>query len=95
MNKRKPNILLAIVCVFKGHNVCPDESIVSEYMQDKRNWLCKCHRCGLYEMHDGAIMNDSITLTQRGAMEVKRYFIQDTMEFKRRLEMIFDDEEST
>lgn len=46
-------ILKSIICIFKGHDINPDESIVGDIMIDKRNWLCKCHMCGLYEMHDG------------------------------------------
>ena len=66
-------ILKSIVCLFKGHDINPEESIVTS-MTDKRNWLCKCHRCGLYEMHDGAISNTSITLTRREAIKTKRHF---------------------
>lgn len=67
-------ILKAVVCTFKGHDINPSESIVGDTMIDKRNWLCKCHRCGLYEMHDGAISNLSITLTKREALQVKMEF---------------------
>ena len=66
------NLLKAIICQFKGHDINPDESIVSSVMRDKRNWLCQCHRCGMYEMHDGAITGESVTLTKREAYEVKR-----------------------
>ena len=70
-------ILKAIICLFKGHYINPDESIVGDVMHDKRNWLCKCHRCGLYEMHDGAISNQSITLTKSQAMRTKLEFERD------------------
>lgn len=53
-------------CLFIGHKINIDESIVPS-MIDKRNWICKCHRCGLYEMHDGAISGTSITLSRREA----------------------------
>lgn len=66
-------ILKSIVCLFKGHDINPEESIVPS-MNDNRTWLCKCHRCGLYEMHDGAISNTSITLTRREAIKTKRHF---------------------
>lgn len=33
-------ILKAIICLFKGHDIDPDESIVGDIMIDKRNWLC-------------------------------------------------------
>ena len=64
-------ILKRIICLFKGHDIDPDESIVGDIMNDKRNWLCKCHRCGLYEMHDGAISQVTITLTESSALRTK------------------------
>lgn len=66
------NPLKAVICLFKGHDIDPAESIVSGVMKDKRNWLCQCHRCGLYEMCDGAISGTSVTLTKREAYVVKR-----------------------
>lgn len=78
-------IIKGIVCLFKGHDIDPDESIVGDTMLDKRNWLCQCHRCGLYEMHDGAILNESITLTKNMAMRTKRDFERDMMELNRRI----------
>lgn len=75
-------ILKSIVCLFKGHDINPEESIVTS-MTDKRNWLCKCHRCGLYELHDGAISNTSVTLTRRGAKETKRYLEAEIAEINR------------
>lgn len=66
------NLLKAIICLFEGHDIDPDESIVSGVMKDKRNWLCQCRRCGLYEMRDGAISGMSITLTKKEAYIVKR-----------------------
>ena len=72
-------ILKAIICLFKGHDIDPDESIVRDFMIDKRNWLCKCHRCGLYEMHDGAISQGSITLTKSQALRTKMEFERDVM----------------
>lgn len=64
-----------IGCLLKGHDVYPSESIVADVMIDKRNWLCKCHRCGLYIMHDGAISGLSIPMTERKAFETKDEFI--------------------
>lgn len=64
------NPLKAIICLFEGHDIDPDESII--VMKDKRNWLCQCHRCGLYEIHDGAISGKSVTLTKREAHEIKK-----------------------
>ena len=72
-------ILKAIICLFKGHDVDPDESIVGDIMIDKRNWLCKCHRCGLYEMHDGAMSQMTITLTKSQALRTKMEFERDMM----------------
>lgn len=66
-------ILKSIVCLFKGHDINPEESIVPS-MNDNRTWLCKCHRCGLYEMHDGAILNSSVTVREKTAMKIKRDF---------------------
>ena len=67
-------ILKFPICLIKGHDINPDESIVNDLMIDKRNWLCRCKRCGLYVMHDGAISGLSVTLTRRGAMNIKRDF---------------------
>ena len=33
-----------IICLFKGHDVDPEESIVKDVVIDKRNWICRCHR---------------------------------------------------
>ena len=75
-------VIKAIICLFKGHDINPDESIVGNIMIDKRNWLCKCHRCGLYEMHDGAISNSTITLTKSQALRTKMEFERDFMNMK-------------
>ena len=78
-------ILKAIVCLFKGHDINPDESIIRDTMMDKRNWLCKCHRCGLYEMHDGAISGGTLMITERQAMRLKMEFERDMAELNRRI----------
>ena len=75
-------ILKAVVCLFKGHDIDPEESIVKDIMIDKRNWLCKCHRCGLYEMHDGAISNMTLTLTKSQAFRTKMEFERDVLNFR-------------
>lgn len=80
-------ILKAIVCLFKGHEIDPDESIVGDIMMDKRNWLCKCHRCGLYLMHDGAISGGTLVMPERMAMRTKMDFERDMAEFERRLNL--------
>jgi len=64
-----------IRCLFKGHDVYPSESIMAGVMIDKRNWLCRCHRCGLYIMHDGAISGLSVPMTEKKAFEIKDEFI--------------------
>ena len=79
-------ILKAVICLFKGHDIDPNESIVGDIMIDKRNWLCKCHRCGLYEMHDGAISNLTITLTKSQAMRTKMEFERDMLNFRQAIE---------
>lgn len=79
-------ILKGVICLFKGHDINPDESIVGDIIMDKRNWICKCHRCGLYEMHDGAISHGSVTLTERQAFRTK-------MELEREMMHIRDMEE--
>jgi hypothetical protein len=81
-------ILKAIICLFKGHDIDPDESIVRDIMIDKRNWLCKCRRCGLYEMHDGAISQGTITLTKRQALRAKMEFERDVMNMSQWLENV-------
>ena len=84
-------ILKGIICLFKGHDIDPDESIVGDIMIDKRNWLCKCHRCGLYEMHDGAISQETITLTESRALRIKMELERETLNLKQFLERIQDD----
>lgn len=79
-------ILKAIICLFKGHDIDPDESIIGDIMTDKRNWLCKCHRCGLYEMHDGAISQMSITLTKSQALRTKMDLERDMMNMRQWIE---------
>ena len=76
-------LIKAIIYMFKCHDINPDESIVKDTMLDKRNWLCKCHRCGLYEMHDGAVGNLNITLTKSQAYRTKMEFERDVLEFQK------------
>ena len=64
-------ILLYPICLVKGHDIDVDESICETF--DKTNWLCRCHRCGLYELHAGAI-NTSITVSRKSAREIKKEF---------------------
>lgn len=85
------NLLKAIICQFKGHDINPDESIID--MRDKRNWLCQCHRCGLYEMHDGAINDISVTLTEKDAYKVKKDFEHQIAEIKKIVNAIEGEQE--
>ena len=66
--------LKAIICLIKGHDIDTDESIISETMRDKRNWLCKCKRCGYYLMHDGALSGLTILLNEKEAYQLKQDF---------------------
>jgi len=83
-------IFRIIECLFKGHDIDPEESIVKDIMLDKRNWLCKCHRCGMYEMHDGAISNQTVTLSERRALRTKLELERDFAEIKRVTKVIND-----
>ena len=87
------NPLKAVICLFKGHDINPDESIIaSDVMKDKRNWLCQCHRCGLYEMRDGAISGMSVTITKREAYRVKKDLEYQIAEIKRLMNTRGNDE---
>ena len=79
-------ILKAVICKFKGHVIDPNESIVGDIMTDKRDWLCKCHRCGLYVMHDGVISNLTTTLTKSQAMQTKMELEQEILKFRQAIE---------
>lgn len=65
-----------IGCLFKGHDVYPSESLVGDVMIDKRNWLCECHRCGLYIAHDGASSGITVPMSRREAYKLKDEFIE-------------------
>ena len=68
-------ILKLPICWVKGHDVNPEESIVADIMPDRRNWLCQCHRCGLYVMNDGAISGMKITITEEEAVAFRFRFL--------------------
>lgn len=68
------NALKFMACIFKGHVVNPDESLVRDYMLDERNWLCKCHRCGIYIMHDGAMSGLSTMMFESEAKDTALEF---------------------
>lgn len=69
--------LKVIICLIKGHNIDRNESIVSATMMDKRNWLCRCKRCGYYLMHDGAGSGLTILLNEKEAYQIKNDFEKD------------------
>lgn len=58
-----------LICIFKGHLL--GNSIVNTI--NTNNWLKRCSRCGLYVMH-GGFHDNSILLTKRQALKVKREF---------------------
>ena len=76
------NLFGLVACCLKGHDVYEDESIMADVMIDKRNWICKCHRCGLYVMHDGAISGMSIVIGERKAYKIKEDFIKELRAFR-------------
>ena len=80
-------ILKRIECMIKGHDIDPAESIVADIMTDKRNWLCKCQRCGRYVMHDGAISGMTLTMSEGEAIQLKTEFTLEMLEFERMMEM--------
>lgn len=63
-----------VQCFFSRHCIIDkSESIVNGIMHDERNFLCKCQRCGLYVMHDGAISGLTIRfMSERKAFCIKR-----------------------
>ena len=70
--------LKAIICFIKGeHDIDTDESIINAPMMDKRNWLCRCKRCGYYLMHDGAMSGLTILLNEKEAYQIKNDFEDD------------------
>jgi hypothetical protein len=62
------NILKFPICMIKGH-VLDTPSIIN--FTDKRNYLKKCSRCGLYHAYADMDMI-SMLMTERGAMKLKR-----------------------
>ena len=71
------NTIGFVKCFLSRHCIIDkSESIVNGIMHDERNFLCKCHRCGLYVMHDGAISG----LTNRFMSERKAFCIKRELE---------------
>ena len=62
------------ICAIKGHDINLKESLVDDIMIDKQNWLCKCHRCNWYVMHDGATSGMEMILPKHSAEQVSREF---------------------
>lgn len=76
--------LKAIICRIKGHSIDRNESIICATMFDKRNWLCKCKRCGYYLMHDGAGSGLTILLTKKEAYRIKDEYENDVVKILER-----------
>ena len=64
------NILKFPICMIKGH-VLDTPSIIN--FIDKRDYLKKCSRCGLYHAYSDISMI-SVPMTEREAMKIKREF---------------------
>lgn len=80
------NIIKDLICHFKGHVIDSSESILADTMLDCRNWLCRCHRCGVYLMHDGAISGGTITVSKRTAYKIKAEFEEQFAQIVKELE---------
>ena len=66
----KASLIKCPVCFLKGHRL--DTPSIIDFM-DKRNYLKRCSRCGLY--HGYSVMSDiSLTVTKKTAMKFKREF---------------------
>ena len=65
-------VLKRIICNFKGHDPDPDDDLIAGIMNDPRNWLRRCKRCGRYVMHDGAISGITLTLSEKEARQVAK-----------------------
>lgn len=65
------NIIKYPICVIKGHKL--ESSSIIEFI-DKRNYLKKCSRCGLYEA--ASVLEPCLTLTvsERTAKKMKAEF---------------------
>lgn len=65
-------ILKRIICGLKGHEPDPDDDLIEGIMNDPRNWLRRCKRCGRYVMHDGAISGITLTLSEKEARQAAK-----------------------
>lgn len=81
------NILKSIICKFKGHDVDSEQSIIDGYiMINHENWICKCKRCGLYLMHDGAVTGQTLVVSKKEAYKLKHEIENDMLKvFERKL----------
>ena len=70
-------ILKRIICGLKGHDPDPDDDLIAGIMNDPRNWMRRCKRCGRYVMHDGAISGITLTLSEREAKQEAEEFRQE------------------
>ena len=90
------NIFKAIVCKMKGHVVDPEKDNIMVFQTikcDSRNWICKCKRCGVYIMHDGALSGMSVTISKKEAFKIKEDYKQDMLNLiHKQLEKVADSE---
>ena len=63
-------VFKVIKCGFKGHKL--EEPSIIPFL-DKRNYLKKCSRCGLYEAHD-CLTGVHMTIGKRAAYRLKEEF---------------------
>lgn len=63
------NILKYIKCLFVGHDISGNESIIKTFCSN--HWIRKCNCCGRYIMH-GDI--GSISISEKEAFEFKNEF---------------------
>ena len=66
----KPSLIKYPVCFFKGHRL--ETPSIIDFM-DKRNYLTRCSRCGLYHAYS-YMSGISLTVSKRYAMKLKRKF---------------------
>ena len=81
-------ILKRLICGFKGHDPDPDDDLIEGIMNDPRNWLRRCKRCGRYVMHDGANSGLTVTLSESEAKQEAEGLRREAEEFMREIERI-------
>lgn len=90
------NIFKAVVCKVKGHVVDPEKDNIIFFQTahlNSRNWICKCKRCGVYIMHDGALSGMSVTISKKEAFKIKKEYERDMIDLiGKRLERMVKNE---